>query len=68
MEKRIYYAATSGYINGAFHTKDEPVGEMTGTEVKYLLMSGQVTDKKPRATPAPKRSEPDPASLEKKTR
>lgn len=69
-----YYAAVEGYINGAYRKKGEPAGALSERQAKYLVLSGLVTDKKPdikpaavERKPAPK-AEPDPATLERKTR
>lgn len=66
--KKTYYAVIDGYINGAYRKKGEPCGEMTERQVKYLVMSGLVTDKKAKPVDLLKRTEPEPATLDRKTR
>lgn len=66
--KKTYYAVVDGHINGAYRKKGESCGEMTARQAKYLVMSGLVTDQKAKPVDPVKRAEPDPATLERKTR
>lgn len=81
MEKKVYYALTEGDILGRVFERGEPVGELTEREAKYLVMQGTIgltgptenVDRELRAAERavkepPKRSEPDPATLDRKTR
>ena len=82
MEKKTYYALAEGDINGMYRKAGDPVGDLTDREAKYLAMHGVVSATKPgekneraekpaevkdRAEPV-KRNEPDPATLDRKTR
>lgn len=70
MSKRIYYAAISGFINGAVRAKGDTVGPLSESEAKYLLLSKLITVENPnaKAKPPSRRPEPSPTTLGKKTR
>lgn len=67
-DKRNYYATAEGHIAGKYRKLGDPI-PLTDTEAKYLEMAGQVSKTNPKDKPAAeKRDEPDPATLDRKTR
>lgn len=65
--KKTYVAQADGFLHGE-HRKKRSKLELTDREAKYLLLSGLVKADEPEQVEAPKKEEPDPATLERKTR
>jgi hypothetical protein len=66
MEKKLYYCMVEGVIDGAHRSVNDEL-QLTDREAKYLIMSGLIgAEKKVVQVDAVK--EPDPATLDMKTR
>ena len=67
-DKRNYYATAEGHIAGKYRKLGDPI-PLTEREAKYLEMSGQISKTNPKDKQADgERAEPDPATLDRKTR
>ncbi|NTD85492.1 hypothetical protein [Agrobacterium tumefaciens] len=67
-DKTNYYATSEGHIAGKYRELGDPI-PLTEKEAKYLLLNGQISKTNPKDKPVEeKRSEPDPATLDRKTR
>jgi hypothetical protein len=67
-DKRNYYATAEGHIAGKYRKLGDPI-PLTEQEAKYLEMAGQVSKTNPKDKSASeKRDEPDPVTLDRKTR
>jgi hypothetical protein len=64
---KTYYAVVDGFIHDRERKKGAEI-RMTERQAKYLLLSGLITEDAPKKEDPIKRSEPDPATLERKTR
>lgn len=65
--KKTYIAQADGFLHGE-HRKKKSKLELTDREAKYLVLSGLVKLEEPEPVEPPKKEEPDPATLERKTR